>query len=427
MNLKKSILAFTTAATILTGMMPPMGTMAATAYTPVAGKSCNFNTYFIMDAGDTVPNATFSYSVAAGTARSANTSDNTVMQVLAGVGKPTIADITFTNKDTTVTATTGLIDVTRTQEDRTGTVGTDAVQLDSGEKFSSKQATVDFSKVKYDEPGIYRYVITQTANSGHEAAGIRHDTDVERILDVYVTDTGAGALAVSAYVLHISEDDVVINNTMGSGDVATAGTALDDKTDGFTNEYTSKDIVFKKSVSGNQASRDKWFEFTATVTNLNDKDVYVVSLANDNNANTTDGNADAVSGTTTATRKSNQEQTNPTSVTGEELKSGVKFYLQHGQSIAIRGLALNGVYTISEDAEDYKSTGAKVTDYTDAVTGTVGTIAGDNKVIKTSYLNERNGVIPTGVVSGSAVTACGVAILCAAYIASTFYFKRRRA
>lgn len=379
----------------------------AANYTAVNGTSCNFNKYLIMDAGDSVPNATFAFTIAPGQARSASTSDNTVMQVLPGVGTPTIANVTFSPSDSTATAAGTNIDVARTNAQRGGSAG-DTVQLDAGEKYATKQATVDFSGVSFDEPGIYRYVITETASTEHAAAGIVHDTDNDRILDVYVTDDGNGTLVVSAYVLHTADDDVVINNTMGSADVASAGAALDDKTDGFTNEYTTKDLVFKKEVAGNQASRDKYFEFTVTATNVNDNDTYVVSLADDSNANTTDGNADATSGSNSATIEANAGKTNPTSVTGAQLKAGQKFYLQHGQSIAIRGLGLNAGYTVTENAEDYKSTGAAVTGFTDATTGTMGTIAGENKAVKTSFKNERTGIIPTGIMSA---IAGGVALL----------------
>ncbi len=403
-------------ATVLLVALMAIPAAAATTYTPVAGTSCTFNKYLIMDAGDTVPNATFSFTVTAGSARSEGTSDNTVMQVLPGVvvkdasdnvTSPSIADVTFSNSDTTVsvanadviTALTD-IDVKRTNANRGGTAG-DTVQLDAGEKYATKQATVSFSGITFSEPGIYRYIITETASAAHAAAGIIHDTDVDRVLDVYVTDNGSGSLVVAAYVLHTTDGDVTINSTMGSQDVATAAAALADKTDGFTNEYTSKDLVFKKEVSGNQASRDKYFEFTATLDNVNDNDVFTVSLADDSNGNTTDGNADATSGTTDATITANREKTNPTSVTGKQLKAGVKFYLQHGQSIAIRGIAPNATYTITENAEDYKSTAANVTDYKDKTAcetnDTIGSIAGTNKAVKTSFTNTRDGIIPTGI------------------------------
>ena len=379
---------------------------AATSYTPVAGSSCNFNKYLIMDAGDSVPNATFAFTVAPGDAISADTSSNGVMEVMAGVGSPTIANVTFAPGDTTATAAGTNIDVARTQQDRTGTAGTDTVQLDSGEKYATKQATVDFSGVSFNEPGIYRYIITETANTDHAAAGIIHDTDTDRVLDVYVTDDGNGALVVSGYVLHTDEEDVAIGSTMGSGDVAQAGAALDDKTDGFTNEYVSKDLKIEKEVTGNQASRDKYFEFTVTCTDVADADSYVVSIADDNDANTNDGSADATSGAakTGGTIAANAGKTNPTTVTGAQLKAGQKFYLQHGQSVVIRGLALNASYTVTENAEDYKS----AVKSGDTNSGVIGTVAGSNKMATAGFTNTRDGIIPTGVMSA---VAGGLALL----------------
>ncbi len=55
--------------------------------------------------------------------------------------------------------------------------------LDSGEKYAKKTATLSFANVEFDEPGIYRYVITETNDS---AQGITYDSDLTRILDVYV-------------------------------------------------------------------------------------------------------------------------------------------------------------------------------------------------------------------------------------------------
>lgn len=400
-NKLTKLAAIIAAVTVTTAMTVPV--MAAAGggndYTPVAGTSTTMKKFLIMDSGDTVPNATFNFTAAPGSPRSASTADNEVMQVLAGIGTPTVAAVTFGPSNTTATSAGANIDVARTNEDRTGTASTDLVQLDAGEKYATQQTTISFSGITFDEPGIYRYVITETADAAHAAAGIAHDTDNDRILDVYVTDDGTGTLVVSAYVLHTDDDDVVINNTMGSADVAAAGDALTDKTDGFTNEYSSKDLVFAKEVTGNQASRDKYFEFTVTASGIADTDTYVVSLEDDSDATTTDGDASATSGTNSATIAANAGKTNPTSVTGAQLKAGVKFYLQHGQSIAIRGLAPNATYSVTENAEDYKPTASGVTGYTDATSGTIGTVAGNNKAVMTSYLNQRSGIIPTGVMA----------------------------
>lgn len=369
-------------------------TLAANTNNPAEGTSCNFNKYLIMDAGDTVPNATFSFTVAPGNARSVDTSDNSKMEVLAGIGTPAIADVTFGPSDTTATAAGTNIDVARTNVQRGGAAG-DAVQLDSGEKYATKQATVSFEGISFPEPGIYRYIITETASAAHAAAGIIHDTDNDRVLDVYVTDDGSGTLKISGYVLHLNDADVTINTDMGSSDVASDGAALEDKTDGFTNEYTTKDLKVEKQVAGNQASRDKWFEFTVTMAaeTVNASDSFVVSIANDNDANTNDGNADATSGTTKSTRTSNQGQTNPTTVTGAQLLAGQKFYLQHGQSVVIRSLPLNANYTVTEDAEDYKS--AAKNGATNS--GVIGTIADANKMATAGFTNTRAGIIPTGI------------------------------
>ena len=392
---KLTALATTAAMSV---MMMSSFASAATAYTPVSGTSCNFNKYLIMDAGDTVPNATFGFTVAPGEAISADTSSNDVMEVMAGVGIPTIEDVTFGPNDTTATAAGTNIDVARDQEDRTGTAGTDTVQLDSGEKYATKQATVSFSGISFSEPGIYRYIITETADTAHADAGIVHDTDVDRVLDVYVTDDGTGTLVVSGYVLHTDVDNVAIGSSMGSADVTAAGDALDDKTDGFTNEYTTKDLKVEKEVSGNQASRDKYFELTVKCTDVADTDSFVVSLAADSDDTTNDGNADATSGAakTGGTIAANAEKTNPTVVTGAQLKSddGVKFYLQHGQSVVVRGLPLNASYTVTENAEDYSS--APKTGDTNS--GVIATVAGENKMAVAGFTNTRNGVIPTGVI-----------------------------
>lgn len=427
---KKKLLTAALATTFCAMLaVPAAPATAATTYTPVAGTTCNFNKYLIMDAGDSVPNATFAFTIAPGTARSTNTAQNTVMEVLAGVGTPTIADVTFAPGDATATAAGTNIDVARAASDRAaGLTAATGVELEAGEKYATKQATVDFSGVTFSEPGIYRYIITETADAAHAAAGIMHDNDVDRVLDVYVTDDGTGALVVSSYVMHTDDDDVAINETMGSADVAAAGDALADKTDGFTNEYNSKDLVFKKEVTGNQASRDKYFEFTVKLGNVADADSYVVSLADDNDANTTDGNADATSGTNSATRASNQGKTNPTTVTGAQLKTGVKFYLQHGQSIAIRGIAPNATYEVTEDAEDYKSTGAAVSGYEDATSSasdtdprSIGVVAGSNKAVKTSFLNERTGIIPTGIL----LSAAGLIVAAVIVVAGIIFFGAR--
>lgn len=400
-RVKKNLVAILSAASLMAMMVMPVS--AGTTYRTVKGDadSCAFNKYLIMDESDPVPNVTFTFTVTAGTPIPAAAGK---MEVLAGVGNPTVTDVAFSSADRTKSVAddaeiTALneIDVKREASAREdGKTAATGVQLEPGEKFATKGTTVDFSDVTFDEPGIYRYIITETADSAHGAAGIMHDNDVDRVLDVYVEDDGSNGLTVSSYVLHTDAGDVTAGTNNGSGDVSQTGDPVADKTDGFTNEYSSNDLKIEKEVTGNQASRDKYFALKVKTTGADGNATYVVSIADDNNSATNDGNADATSGSNSATKAENAGKTNKQSVTGAELNAdaGVTFYLQHGQSVVIRGLAPNVSYEVTENAEDYKSavkTG-------DTNTGTIGVVADGNKMAVAGFTNTRDGIIPTGII-----------------------------
>ena len=408
-----------------------------------------FQKYLIMDAGDTVPNETFSFTIVPGTPLAATSG---TMAVLAGVtasGNPSIVPVHFSNAAVTkTTADASETDVVRANTARSaGAAATDdAVQLDAGEKFAKATATIDFTNVQFAEPGIYRYVITETAATAAQTAmGIVNDTDTDRILDVYVVDNGAGSAAVAEAWIYNgaeygteAEAQAAQTGNPGHGDIThreaqaavparlqvsscvfhtdagtvaagtgygSAGAALSDKTDGFTNEVTGfKDLIVRKDVTGNQASRDKYFKLTVALGNIPESSTYAVSIADDGNANTNDGNADASPAKTDATTYAANTMSNPTSVSTGSGETSVSqdFYLQHGQYVAIQGLPANATYSVTETAEDYKSTAAGVIGFTDkTATDTtdtsIGAVAGSNKAVKTSYLNERSGSIPTGI------------------------------
>ena len=295
-------------------------------YTAVAGTSTTFYKYLVMDVDANVPNATFAFTVAPGTAIAAT--ENSVA-VLAGIGTPTIADVTFAPTDST---TAGL------PSDATGTTT-------ANKKYATKTATVDFSKISFTEPGIYRYIVTETATTNQ---GVTNDESATRTLDVYVTDND-GALEVSSYVLHTGTDAPAAGTDKGSADVSNTGDKLGDKSAGYTNTYDTSNLTFSKTVSGNQASRDKYFAFTVTIRGAVAGTVYDVDLtkadvnisANPNDATTCIGNA--------VTQP--QRLTVPADGTVTQV-----FYLQHGQEITIKGIAKDSTYTVTENAEDYKST-----------------------------------------------------------------------
>lgn len=351
------------------------------SYVDVAGTSCPFNKYLVLDSEASVPNVTFTYSIAAGTAIAASSSG---FEVLAGVGTPTVNSAAFmVNDSKSTTVASG-----------------DTVTLASGKAYAKKTVTVDFRSVSFPEPGVYRYILTENETSG--AMGISYDTQKAsdataktRTLDVYVTDNGSGTLVVSAYVLHNGTDAPALNSTAGTGDVTTAGAALADKSDGFVNEYASLNLTVSKTVSGNQGSKDKYFDFTVTISGAIAGTVYTVDLSD----------ADATSGSNAATIEANQGKTNPASLTvGSDGTVEAHFYLQHDDSVVIQGLASGTKYTVVENYEDYKATQATTGDTVTAaadtsaktltVTGPTNGIGVDTTI---AFTNERTGTIPTGV------------------------------
>ena len=386
MNLKK-VAAITMAAMMSFCMATPA--FAATQYTALTGTTTTFDKFLVMDEDASVPNVEFAYTITgSGNAKTYDVSGtNNQVEVLDGVGTPTITwdsvgsaagTVKFQPSDTTTTKAAN--DASATPAPVKG--------LDAGEKFAKHTATIDFTGVNFTEPGIYRYKISEAATT---QPGITNDGNLDRYLDVYVTDNGSGVLTLSSYVLHSSADDVPMSETNGSA----TGTYPQNKSQGYTNEYTTKNFTFSKSVSGNQASRDKYFKFHVKIENATEGNVFVVSLADDSNANTVDGNADASPTKTDSTTYTTMS--NPTSLTANA--SGVAeadFYLQHGQSIAVRGVTLGAKYTVTETKEDYKPA-ATATEGTVAATGdsvVVNSAAVDNTI---AFTNTRNGVIPTGI------------------------------
>lgn len=357
-----------------------------------AGTTTQFDKYLVMAEGANVPNAEFSYTITgAGNAKAYDVAGRKV-QILDGIGAPTITWDSHGAENSTVKF--GPADSTVTYAEYSASAAAQSTELVkdlvAGKKYAKHTATVDFSGITFPEPGIYRYKIEE-ANTVQQA--ITNDGNLVRYLDVYITDDGNGKLGVEGYILHSSAADVPMNDTNGS---VGGNSQSDNKSQGYTNNYETHDLIFSKTVSGNQASRDKYFKFHVKIENAVAGNVYTVSLGDDSNANTTDGNAEVAPTENTATVYTGMS--NPTSLTvGANGAVEQDFYLQHGQSIAIRGLAKDTKYTVTETQEDYKPS-ATATEGTVDQAGnkvTVDAVAVDNTA---AFTNTRTGVIPTGVI-----------------------------
>lgn len=357
-------------------------------------KTTTFDKYLVMDKQAEVPNASFTYAVTAGTAKAYDVAGKKFAVLagvdadkvtMAGVGTKTANTITYKQGDATLNDENELVKDYYKETD----------------KYAKKTATLDFSACRFTEPGIYRYIVTESGTN----QAVTNDADATRVVDVYVNDdsneeTDVGTdpslygykLKIAGYVLHSNADDapdVSLGENHGS-----AGSYVATKSQGFTNSYDTSDILIEKKVSGNQASRDKYFEFTVKITDAVPGTVYDVDLSY----------ADVTTQSNAATITANEGKTNPATLTvGADGTVTQKFYLAHNQSIVIQGVAKDSKYKVTENAEDYKSTSfdAIEADADNRVSegsadATSGTVA--SKDIYTGYLNTRDGVIPTGVI-----------------------------
>ena len=375
----------------------------AANYTPINGNNSSavINKYLIVDETAIVPDVTFNFAIAPGTAI---TSASGKMEVMAGnnagvTGSPTIASIPFAHTDTKLTTV----------------AAGDNITLTAGQNYVKHNTIVDFSGVSFAEPGIYRWVVTETTatydirtTGGDDVTrdlsslfdwdtqrrDVTGTTEKTRYMDVYVTDDGSGTLEVSSYVLHDTPADVTAGDENGSGDVATAGAAVADKSDGFVNEFITDNIEFGNEVTGNQGSKDKYFDFTFEITGAQPQTTYSIDISN----------AEASSGSNPATISANTGKANVTSVTTDD--SGnvtTHFYLKDGQYVTAKGLPISTNYALTATPEDYKQTNGIIASiakegvaHSDAQSGTLA-----RADILTGYTHTRNGVIPTGIAAGA--------------------------
>lgn len=355
------------AAAVMAAQMVAPVMAEGSAYTPVSGTESTFTHIIHLDENAKVPNEVISYSVAAGSPIAA-TADT--MAVYSGTdalrtnGKlPTVSTLTFS--------------------------ATDA--KDAGNVTVTKTATVDFSNVQFKEPGVYRYVLTESGS----AQGVTEDEDRVLAMDVYVIDNN-GTLEVASYALHDNETSTA-PKTNDAEDAK-----LSDKVAGTEAELSTSDLTISKVVAGNRGSQDEYFPITLTISNADAGTKYNVDLSD----------ADA---TTKATGANADTHENPAELTADEDGTVTQVYwLQHGQSIIVRGIAGETAYATSEDAGDYTPSIVVTGDTTNSTVN--GGEASDTELTadtEVAYTNTRDGVINTGVVmsvgAGAVVGLAGLA------------------
>ena len=386
--MKRRILAGFAAAFIAASLM----TAPVSAYTKYSdtldttGATATITKYLIMDKGVAAPNVTMTYSLAADGTNVTGTASADSYNVYAGIMegvKINNAEVTSTNVSFDNTSTTSSV--------ATATGLTSSFNGET-QAYVSGNFNISFAEVKFPEPGVYRYTLTETDNRD-DVTPIDNET---RTVDVFVVD--GSKYVEGEYTKKLNIASVVVYSdqitSIKKSDIETASTS---KSSAFNNAYVSHDIELSKTVTGNQGSKDKYFEFEVAITNAGNSTKIMVDLTG----------ADASLDKTKTINSSITAETNPASITTDASGAVTQtFYLTHGQKIKLQGLPDGAAYTITEkNASDY--TAAMTA--TEAVNGTNTTapntatayVVSDTAIkadTTIGYTNNKEGTIPTGVI-----------------------------
>ena len=345
-----------------------ISTSAATTYTAIGG-STTITKNLVVEDDSNIPDITFAYTITRGTPVGATSG---TIEILASDVTASIGNAAFSNADT-ANAIAGL------------PTDADPQNPTTGKKYAQKSVSVTFPSGSFTKPGVYRYVISETAGT---QPGVTYDTTA-RYLDVFVVANEQNELSVSSYVLRNSATTIGINGSYT--------TDPDVKSSGYTNTVTQYNFDFSKTITGNQGDKNKRFTFTLSITNAI-PGTYPVEAA------------DVVG--------------NPTSITvGSDGTFTATYDLTNGSTFKILNLNKDAVCTVSEDAQDY--TPSHTVDSGEAVgTNTSGNITLADSDHSVAFTNTRNGIIPTGVLLTIAPFAIGALLFGALII--FFVAKRRR-
>lgn len=344
---------------------------------PKDNLTTTFNKYLVMDAEANVPNVTFEFTITSGQAVAATDSSPAIY---AGIGIPNVENAIFKAGDTTTEGKPSDVPDNTTENF----------------KYATDEVTVNFGGISFTAPGIYRYTITET-NPTQD--GITIEGNNTRTLDVHVkyANNSEEQLEISSYALYTGKPPITYDEFNSTA-----------KSSGFTNTYTTHDLTLEKQVTGNQGDRDKYFEFTVSITKAVAGTVYDVDL-------------------TDATWNGSPKNPTELTVNSGGTISGT-FYLKDDESIVIQGLTAGTDYTITET--EYTDDGYKTSYKIDngivseaSSTGEQNMRDSDQKV---TFTNNKEGTVPTGIILEIAPYIV-LATVVLAGLTALFVTRKRRA
>lgn len=341
-----------------------------------AGSKMTFTKYLILDEGVSVPSVTFNFTIESVTVDNDPTENGFPVHsgITAESGKPSVSPVSFSSDDTPNNSKNpdlGLQD--------------DQVSVD-------KEVTVDFSDLVFNEVGIFRYLLKESAEDLPD--GVTADPD-SYIVDVYVGYDTSGSLSPLKYVMYMYK----------------SGNSAENKVTNIQNQYTTYDLTLTKVVEGNQANPRELFSFTVKI----------------------EGNAGTTYNVAVANSSTDQGATNPASMQIESGKASVEgtFTLKSGQSIVIYGLTKDTKYTITESSNDYTTSWNITGDSsTSSTSGTDLKTTGEQQMggsdTTVAFTNTKNGTIPTGLLLEVAPYALLVVVIAGGLVALTLTSRKQR-
>lgn len=428
-NFLKSMFAFLLVAGTA-GAFVPTNVYAANTYTPVDGGTVQFEKYLIYDSNAVSPEITFDFTLTASgnekapsaTGIAIYSGDNAGVTVKDSTkAAVTVGNATFTNTTTkydsvqAVDSTINLgqhattvndpIDLTK---DSSGS----ALPQGKSNSYSRVPVTIDFTNVQFNEPGIYRWKVTENDNAAASAIGISKDA-ADHFIDVYVESTGftpantagsgVGTLRIAGYVFHANAD--YQPTALAPVVEPASGKAM-----GFTNYFDTYDVTINMTVAGNQAAHDKYFKYTVSFDEIGGG----TKVLADGSFDRTTANV----ASNTSTKSEYKGITQPEALVATSYGTiQHDYYLQHNQSVTFTGIPKNALVTIIEDQEDYTTTLTSDGTFLDnepfvSPTNTTA-MFGLISDVEFSFVNSRFGTIPTGIISnvlpGMMIALAGIA------------------
>ena len=194
------------------------------------------------------PDVTFHYSITAGTGGATVTDENDVQAiVLAG-------NWSGTNSNGTKIAVSGEPSITES----VAYTSDNTLAADDEGAANEKIITVNFEKVTFPKPGIYRYEITRTTTDTYNV--LESKEYVRRYFDVYVKEENS-TRTIYGYILH----DI-------SGDISKTSTT---KYNNFTSEYKTSNLTVGKTLVNDATMNGHQFPFSVSFVNTKNAHIMV--------------------------------------------------------------------------------------------------------------------------------------------------------